>query len=147
VDLDVEAEQRLEPDGGQVDLLGFSKMADARKMGLKTLLEVEDEACALAGGQLVEGVHPERGTEMEMEQLGEASPQRCTLVTLHLDVLELRRVLKVVGGHPHLFLLHNALLMEVGLTADDEDEGIGFPIELGKIQLLEARRTHTVAPA
>jgi hypothetical protein len=147
VDLDVQAKWRLEPDGEQLDLLWLSEMDGVRQMGLEALLVVKDGACVLAGGQLAEGVRPEWGTEMEVGRLGEVLPLRLTLVTLHLDVPELRRCFKVVGGHPHLFLLHDALLMEVGLVAIAEDEGAGFPIELGEIQLLEVRRPLAVAPA
>jgi hypothetical protein len=150
VDLDVKAERRLEAGGEQLelDLLGLGEMADAWQAGLEALLEVEGGACALAGGQLAEGIRPDWRAEAEVEQLGEAPPLRCALVALHLDgCTRAAPHLEVVGGHPHLFLLHNVLLIEIRLPTIDEDEGVGFPIELGEVQLLKARQPVGVTPA
>ena len=73
----------------------------------------------------------------QVEQLLEAVPGGCALILLDLDVPHLGALLQIEGGHPHLLLLHDPLLMEVRLTSVDEDEWIGFPIIAGKIHLLE----------
>jgi hypothetical protein len=72
-----------------------------------------------------------------MEQLSEVPLLWRTFVTLDLHEPHLGTRLQIVGCHPYLFLLHDALLVEVGLAPVDECEGIGLAIEFGKIQLLE----------
>jgi hypothetical protein len=67
------------------------------------------------------------------------APRRSTLVYLDLDIPQLRPVLQVVGRHPH-FLLHDPLLVEVGLAAVDEDEGVGLAVVSREIHLLKSRR-------
>jgi hypothetical protein len=58
---------------------------------------------------------------------------------LYLDEPQLGDVVEVVGGHPHAFLVNDALLMEVGLTPVEEHQWISFAIILWEVQLLEPR--------
>jgi hypothetical protein len=58
---------------------------------------------------------------------------------LYLDEPQLGDVVEVVGGHPHAFLVDDALLMEVGLTSVKEHQWISFAIILWEVQLLEPR--------
>jgi hypothetical protein len=58
-----------------------------------------------------------------------------------LDEPQLGDVVLVVGGHPHAFLVDDALLMEVGLTSIKEHPWISFAIILWEVQLLEPRRS------
>jgi hypothetical protein len=120
VNLDVKAQRRLQSRREQLDLLAFGEVARAGKAGLKPLLEVNSGGGALAGGELTQRVRPERRPEPQIEQFGEAPPRWRTLLALHLDIPELRRVLEIVGGHPDLLLLGDALLMKEGLAAIDE---------------------------
>jgi hypothetical protein len=49
-------------------------------------------------------------------------------------------VLQIVGGHPHLLLLHDPLLVEVRLATVDEDERVRLAIVAGEVHLLETGR-------
>jgi hypothetical protein len=60
---------------------------------------------------------------------------------LNLHEPQLGTDLQVVLCHPYLFLFRDALLVKVGLAPIDEHQGIGFPIKLGEIHLLEMWRT------
>jgi len=75
-----------------------------------------------------------------VQQVLEAAPRRNPLVLLDLDVPHLGTLLQIVGGHPNLLLLHDALLVEVGFAAVNEDERIGFAVIPRKIQFLESWR-------
>jgi hypothetical protein len=138
VDLNVKAQQRLKPRREKLHLLRLREVADAGKASFETLLVVHDRARALAGGEFAEGIRAQGGGKAQMEELGEAPPGRCSFVGLDLDVPELGCVFQVVGGHPQLFLLHDALLVEVRFAPVDEDEGVRLAVELGEIQFLES---------
>jgi hypothetical protein len=58
---------------------------------------------------------------------------------LYLDETQLGNVVEVVGGHPHVFLVDDALLMEVGLTSVKEHQWISFAIIIWEVQLLESQ--------
>jgi hypothetical protein len=109
------------------------------KERLEAVLIVHDGPRAAAISQLEERRGAERRVVAQIEQLLEPAPRWSTLVRLDLYIPHLHLVLQVVGCHPDLLLLHDALLMEVGFTAVDEDERIGFTIVPGKVQLLEPR--------
>jgi len=51
----------------------------------------------------------------------------------------MRPIFEVVGRHPHFFLLHDSLLVEVGFAAVDEDERTGLAVVAREIHLLEPR--------
>lgn len=72
-----------------------------------------------------------------MDQILESAPGWGPLVLSDLDVPHLRALLQIVGGHPHLLLLHDAV--EVGFTAVDKDERVRFAIVPWEVQLLETR--------
>jgi len=50
----------------------------------------------------------------------------------------------MIGSHPYLFFLHDALSTKVCVAAVDEDEGVGITVVTLKTQLLEPRRTIVV---
>jgi hypothetical protein len=81
------------------------------------------------------------------EQLREAAPRWRALVPLDLQVPHLRALLEVVGGHPHLFLLHDALLVEERFAPICENQRIGCPIVPREVHLLEPRGTVVVVLA
>jgi hypothetical protein len=137
VDLDVEAERRLQSRREQLHLLRLGKSTRARQAGFKALLVLVDRSSALAGRQLAERIRSQRRPEAQIEELGEAAPWWCALLALDLHVPQLRGVLEVVGRHPDLLLLGDALLVEEGFTPIDEREGVGLPVEAGKVHLLE----------
>jgi hypothetical protein len=62
-----------------------------------------------------------------------------------LDKPELRNVLQIIRGHPHLFLQHCALLVEIRLTLVDEEQRARIPIVAWEIELLESGRAVEVA--
>jgi hypothetical protein len=76
-----------------------------------------------------------------VQQLREAAPGRRALVRLDQKVPHLCTLLKVVGGHPYLLLLHDALLMEIRFAPTGENQWIRFPIIAGEIHLLKVRRS------
>jgi hypothetical protein len=65
-------------------------------------------------------------------------PRRDAFVLLDLHVPELGLVLQI-GGHPHLLFLYDPLLMEVRLTAIDEEEQVGPVVKVREVHLLETR--------
>ena len=75
----------------------------------------------------------------QVEQLLEAVPGGCALILLDLDVPHLGALLQIEGGHPHLLLLHDPLLMEVRFASIEEDQRVGLAIVAREIQLLEPR--------
>jgi hypothetical protein len=66
VDLDVEAEGRLEPDHEELDLLRLSERGGARQAGFEALLIVDDRAGPHAGRQLAQQIGLERGAEAQV---------------------------------------------------------------------------------
>jgi hypothetical protein len=65
---------------------------------------------------------------VQVQVFGEAAPWWSALILLYLDKLQLGDVVEIVGGHPHAFLVDDALLMEVGLTSIKEHQWISFAI-------------------
>jgi hypothetical protein len=132
VDPDVKVERRKVAAREQLDPLRLVEGAGAGKKRLEMVLILRDGANATTIYKFEEGSSAERRTIAQAEQLREPAPRRSTLVRLDLDVPHLRPVLQVVGGHPDLLFLHDPLLVEVGLTAVDEDEGINLAVVPGK---------------
>jgi hypothetical protein len=58
---------------------------------------------------------------------------------VYLDEPQLGDIVEVVGGHPHAFLVDDALLMEVGLIPVKEHQWISFAIIRWEVHLLEPR--------
>lgn len=56
-------------------------------------------------------------------------------------------VLQIVGRHPDLLLLGDALLDEVRFTTADEGQRVGLAVELGEVELLESGRPIVVMAA
>ena len=139
--LDVEAERRLEAYGEELDPLCLVQAARAREERLEAILVLRDGAHALARRQFAERVQAQRRSVAQVQQVLEAAPRRNSLVLLYLDVPHLGPLLQIVGGHPNLLLLHDALLVEVGFAAVNEDERIGFAVIPRKIQFLESWRS------
>jgi len=82
-----------------------------------------------------------------MEELLEVAPGRGPLVLLDLVVPQLGAILQVIGCHPHLLFLHDALLMEIGVAAIEKDQRIRLAIKAREIHLLEPRRAIDVVLA
>jgi len=120
MDLDVEAEGRLESRREQLHLLLLGEITGLRQQRLETLLELDDSPRALARRELAQRVGAQRRAKAGVEQLDETTPWRRALVTLNLHVPELGGVLQVVGCHPNLFFIGDPLQVEVGFTAVDE---------------------------
>jgi hypothetical protein len=139
VDLDFEAEWRGKAACEQLHALLLLEGAGAGQERLKSVLVLLDGAGAATVRELKEGGRSQGWTVAHVEQFRETAPRRSTLVRLDLDIPQLRPVLQVVGRHPHL-LLHDSLLVEVGLTAVDEDEGVGLAVVPQKVHLLKSRR-------
>lgn len=76
-----------------------------------------------------------------MQQLLEAAPRWRAFIFLELDKPELRDVLQIIRGHPHLFLWHCALLVEIRLTLVDEEQRVRLPVVAWEIELLKSGRT------
>jgi hypothetical protein len=53
----------------------------------------------------------------------------------------------VVRSHPNLLLLHDPLLMKVGLAAVDEEHGVRLAVKTREVDLLEPRRSIDVVLA
>ena len=84
-------------------------------------------------------VGPQGWSESLVQEFGEATPLWSALVLLNLDEPQLPDVFQVVGGHPHVLFLYDALLMEVGFTPVNEHQWIGLAIESWEIHLLKVR--------
>jgi hypothetical protein len=139
VDADGVAERRKESPGEELDPLGLVQRPGAREERLEAVLVLRDRPGAPTVRELEQGCGSEWWSIPKVEEVGEAFPRWDPLVVLDLDPPELSTGLQVVAGHPHLVLLHGALLMEERLATVEEDEGVGGAVILGKIQLLEAR--------
>lgn len=135
--------ERSPPPREQLETLKFVQVAGSRQERLETRLVLRDGLRAPAVGEFEEGSRSQQRPEPQVDEVGEAAPGRRALILLNLHVPELRLVVEVVGSHPHL-LLHDALLMEVGLATIDEDEGVLRAIVLGEVHLLELRRSVVV---
>jgi hypothetical protein len=114
VDLDVEAEWRLEPGREGLDALGLCQRADAGQQGLEPILILGDGAGPLACHEFGQRTGTDWRPEAEVQKLGEAALGWGALILLHLDVPHLCASLQVVGRHPDLFFGCNPLLVEVG---------------------------------
>jgi hypothetical protein len=139
VDLDVEVEGRLQAGGEELHFLGLRECTDAMKQGLKLVLVLDDRARESTRHEFVEQVGVQWRPKAGIELLGEAPPWWHALVALNLHEPQLGTGLQVVWCHPYFFLFRDALLVKVGLAPIDENQGIGFPVKLGKIHLLETR--------
>jgi len=137
--LDGEAERREETSREQLDPLGFVQVTGAGKKRLETRLVLRDGASTPTIRELEEWGRAQGRSKPQIEEVCEATPRRCALIRLHLHVPELRLVVKVVRCHPYL-LLHDPLLVEIGLATVDEDEGILRAVVLRKVHLLKLRR-------
>jgi hypothetical protein len=137
LDLDVDAERRLETLGEQLNPLPLGKQTNTREERLEPILILGDRVSALAFSQFGQRGRAQQWPIMQVQQLLEATPRQGALVRLDLDVPHLCALLQVVGGHPDLLLLHDPLLMEIRLTAIGEDQRIIFSVIAGKVHLLE----------
>jgi hypothetical protein len=135
LDPDVDAERRLKTTGEQLDLLRLFKRTNTRDERLETILILGNRARAPAFSQFDQQGRAQRWPTTQVQQLLEGVLGQGAFVPLDHEVPHLRALLQVVGGHP--YLLHDSLLMEIRLTAIDEDQRIGFPVIAGKIHLLE----------
>jgi len=131
---------RLETDGEELDPLCLVEVPGAWQQRLEPILVLLDRAGALARRQFAERVGTEGWAVTEVQELLEPAPGRGALVLLHLDVPHLGAFLQIVGGHPDL-LLHDPLLMEVGFTSIEEDQGVGLAIIAREVEFLESRGT------
>ena len=86
VDLHIEGERRLKTRCEDLDALDFGERAHVWQQGLETVLVVDDGAGPLARHELAQWVGACRGTEPQVEELGEAAPWRSALILLHLDI-------------------------------------------------------------
>jgi hypothetical protein len=121
LDLNVDAERRLETSGEQLNPVCLGKWTSPREERLEPILILGDHTRAPAFSQFGQRGSTQRWPITQVQQLLEATPERGALVCLDLDVPHLRTLLQVVGGHPDLLLLHDSLLMEIRLTAIGED--------------------------
>jgi hypothetical protein len=76
-----------------------------------------------------------------MQQLLAAAPRWHAFIILELDKPELCDVLQIIRGHPHLFLRHCALLVEIRLTLVDEEQRVRLSVVAWEVELLESGRT------
>jgi len=67
VDLDVEAERRLQTGGEDLHLLRLGEMAGPREKRLKAVLEVDHRSSALAGHQLAQRVGSQGRAEASVQ--------------------------------------------------------------------------------
>jgi len=123
-----------------VDPLGFVQVTGVGKKRLEARLVLRDGAGTPTIGELEEWGRAQGRSKPQIEEFREAPPRRRALIRLHLHVPELRLVVEVVRCHPYLLLLHDPLLVEIGLATVDEDEGILRAVVLRKVHLLKLRR-------